>query len=238
MNYSDIDFLSFVSKPRVAASFYEKTDVDVLNKLKDDGLEIAEIRVDMSGLYDYKSISELMNNYEQFYRILTIRSAIEGGQWRHNDRVRYDLFFKLMHLCDAVDIELDSLIYSQVMNIAKESKKNVIVSHHDFSETKDIHYLNEYANSAFNSGADIFKIATSVRDDSEFNSLQNFLTKWNDRKIIVIGMGSNSIAKKTRILFPSKGSCIAFSGFKKNLYGQFSIKETVELIKNSETMKG
>ena len=231
MSLSGDAFLSLLSKPRVAASFWRTADTDSLLTMQKDGLDIAEIRLDLAEQCDYESARQLMTGYQSLPLILTIRTAEEGGQWRGDDKTRCELFCQLLPLAAAADVELNSPILSQVVAAAKKTGRAVIVSRHNFFAAESLDNLNTAAQNAFDNGADVFKTACLVQNEDELKVLHDFLQQWREHRVVVIGMGESETARRARLSLPRDGSRIAFAAAaEKSAPGQLSLKETVAAI--------
>ena len=231
MSLSGGEFLAFLSQPRVAASFWQVTDSKLLLTMQKDGLEIAEIRLDMAATCDYDSALELIAVYKSLPTILTIRTEEEGGQWHGDEETRCELFLKLLPSVSAVDVELSSPILSRIVDAAKKKERAVIVSRHNFSTADTFDNLNAAAQNAFDSGADVFKTACVVENEEELQILHDFLQEWKLRRVVVIGMGESEISRRARLELPREGSCIAFAAaLDKSAPGQLSLQETISAI--------
>ncbi|MBE8159165.1 MAG: type I 3-dehydroquinate dehydratase, partial [Betaproteobacteria bacterium] len=133
-------FLTFLSVPRVAASFWRPAGGDEIKKWKKNGLETAEIRMDLADIKNTEDAKKLIAGYSSLPVILTIRAANEGGGWKQNETARLDLFLHLLQhpAVAAADIELAADIRAEVLAAAKKLGKAVIFSRHNFSAGKTL----------------------------------------------------------------------------------------------------
>ncbi len=228
MSVSGGDFATFLSVPRVAASFWQKTDKNTLAQYCAAGLEIAEIRLDKAAVQDSATAKEIIAAYSSSMpTILTIRSQFEGGEWQESEDKRLQLFSELSPLCDAVDIELAADILPQVVDIVKENNKALIISRHNFNGCDTLADITQSAKSAFACGADVFKNACVVNSENDFFILREVLQKWQGGTTVIIGMGESEFARRARLQLMQEGSRIAFAAIgHKSAPGQLSLEET------------
>jgi 3-dehydroquinate dehydratase I len=112
-----------------------------------------------------------------------------------------------------VDIELESNVRYREEIVARARSRGcrVIVSHHDYERTPERPALEACVSACLEAGADIAKIACTVRSDRENARLLALLD--TDREIVVVGMGEKG--KLTRILAPLLGSPFTYASLSK-----------------------
>ena len=107
----------------------------------------------------------------------------------------------------------------------------LIVSKHNYANVDNMKTLNEYAASAFENGADLFKYAGYVRRKKDLDRLLSFAKDQMDmgRKCIVSGMGTGTYAKMAREQLP-KYSSVAYANVNDSdeRLGQLSLEDTIE----------
>ena len=222
-----------IKSARIAASFWRLWDAEQIKKLCDQGLEVAELRLDMADVKTAADVAPLAACFETLPTIATLRLAAEGGQWHTDNEARLPIMLAALDCCNAVDVELESSILEKVAVATKEKKRTLIVSRHNFHATDTPAMMDDYAHRAFAAGADIYKAACLVKDENDFTVLSDFLSRWKKHDVIVIGMGDTPIAQKTRRLFPRCGSRIAYAAVcEESAPGQLSLIETAAAIKN------
>lgn len=208
--------------PRLALAFSDDNNRQNLKYYQSNGLDIAEIRVD---LFNNQEQHHIVSEIKKFSNtglttLLTIRSQQEGGKWTGDESDRLNLLLLLMQYVDSVDIELSSLqncqtssLASMVCKQAKEQNKPLIISHHDFAQTPSTNELERIISLAIAFGADIVKIACHINNHSDIRVLTDVLIRDNEqRNIIMIGMGVLGVL--SRISFPSYGSLLTFGCIK------------------------
>jgi 3-dehydroquinate dehydratase-1 len=139
--------------------------------------------------------------------ILTIRLQNEGGKWDKQDKLRMPLFEEALNHLAAVDVELESKLMPAVCKLAKSLQKSTVISFHDFDKTPSFGKLKEIAEKSAEHGS-LVKISTMAKTSQDILTLQKLLECDFGVPLCVIGMGAS--ATKTRITFPSMGSCLTY----------------------------
>jgi 3-dehydroquinate dehydratase-1 len=108
-----------------------------------------------------------------------------------------------------VDVEIESPKWfkDKVIEAARNTECQAIVSFHDFDGTPEKERLAEIVAACFDDGADVAKVAClahTVRDSARILSLLD-----SDRPVIALGMGAQG--KITRIAAPLLGSPLTFA---------------------------
>ncbi|MGI9297267.1 MAG: type I 3-dehydroquinate dehydratase [Gammaproteobacteria bacterium] len=239
-------FLSLLSVPRVAASFRRPPDSATVAKLRGEGLEIAEIRLDLAESETAetppdiakieKAGREIVSAVSALPSALTIRPLWEGGNFSGGEEMRRDLFLRFLPQVSAADIELAAEIRPQIIAAAKECGAAVIVSRHKIDGVDSPEVLDAAAERAFAEGADVFKYAGVVGNENDFVALRTFLQKWKTRPVIVVGMGLSEFARRSRRSFPAQGSRIAFAAVDglPSAPGQLNLSETVAAVRSRD----
>jgi len=139
--------------------------------------------------------------------IFTIRLQNEGGKWDKQDKLRMPLFTEALKHLSAVDVELKSELMPAVCKLAKSLQKSTVISFHDFDKTPSLGELKKIAEKSAKHGS-VVKISTMARTSQDILALQKLLECDFGVPLCVIGMGA--AATKTRITFPSMGSCLTY----------------------------
>jgi len=123
-------------RPRVALALRDREDVGAVRQAVDAGVDILELRVDLFQQADAAYARGVLDRFAFAPRLLTIRSAAEGGGWREDGAARAVLFEALLPHAEAVDIELSAgAIRDRVIASAHGAGLPVIGSFHDFEAT-------------------------------------------------------------------------------------------------------
>lgn len=220
--------------PCVAASITDKTSHHVLLRAKREGLDIAEMRVDLFFSY---SIFHLLKEAARFSKVLpvlaTVRSSREGGRWNKPERVRLALYEALIPAVDAIDIELSSKkILKLAVRKAEKHGKTIVLSYHNFKHMPSPAELKTILKKAKDSGANIVKIAAQAKNSADVRTLAEFTEKNQKSNLITIAMGEQGTL--SRVLFPSLGSLITFAHLgNSSAPGQLDLKTTVTRLKSA-----
>lgn len=201
--------------------------LELLKSAKQEGADIAEMRIDLFESYDKPSVIELFNrihNNRYLPLIVTIRRLEDKGLFFDTEEKRYELFNAIMDYADAIDIELKAEIRDKVIEEAKKKNVTTIVSYHDYEKTPPYHDLESLVERAYETDADLIKIAVLANSDRDMLTLFRFMYNYKkDKPLIMISMGETG--KISRIIFPLFGSCITY-GFmdKASAPGQMRVK--------------
>jgi 3-dehydroquinate dehydratase-1 len=177
--------------------------------LVQQGLDVAELRVDRFARVDVAAVLARLDVYAGVPLLATIRCAAEGGGWKGTEADRLVLFRALLPRVDAVDVEIASEIARDVVRDAQRAGKLAIASFHDFAKTPGAGALADVVARGRALGADVVKIATAVADRDDVRSLARLLVDPSDIGLIAIGMGDAAVA--TRVLFPALGSLLTYA---------------------------
>jgi len=194
-----------------------------------------EIRIDLGKkLQNFDCLLNLINKIKTELNldiIATIRLQKEGGKYIKDDIKRFELFKKLSHYVDYIDIELYSKYTKLLKMYIKQNnlKTKLIISYHNFKNTPDKTKLIEIINNADKLLPDMIKIATFVNNSNDLIKLIEIQKK--SKKLSIITMSDMWYSYFGRILFPLLGSQLVY-GYtdKKVVLGQLSIQELSKII--------
>ncbi len=200
---------TFHNIPRIALVISDKENNEAIKTLR---VDILEIRVDQFERFemDYIRDSVLERKKTGLPLILTVRNAAsEGGRSNIPDGDKLKIFQALAGEVDALDIELKSPLLSEVVHLAKENDKRVIVSSHNFKSTPKCPVAEKIFKEAMEKGADIVKIAAQADSMNDVNKLMKFTLKHKNDNIITISLGD--MGSLSRLMFPAAGSLLTYS---------------------------
>ena len=166
-----------------------------------DKVEMAEIRLDLTG-FTTREITRVFSHPTT--TIATCRPGTAGDKKQ---------LAKLKAAMQAgaryVDIEIDAGIkqVEEVKAFAHKCKCTLIVSYHNFNETPGLRELNRIADTCFESGADVAKIATMVKSNTDNAKILSLYSI--QRPLVALGMGP--MGKITRIMAPFLGAEFTFA---------------------------
>ncbi|MBF0519273.1 MAG: type I 3-dehydroquinate dehydratase [Nitrospirae bacterium] len=188
---------------------------------------VIELRIDMfSNLSDNYIEAALIEAKSKFKIpvIATCRAFEEGGAVKISDKRRIEIFSAAAQCADAVDVELNSGIFHDVLNTANQRGIPLIASFHDFIKTPPLDVLESLLQKSLTSGADITKMALMANTTDDVALLADFTIKHRESGIACIAMGKIGMA--SRVFFPLIGSLFTFASIETSTApGQLSVKD-------------
>lgn len=194
--------------PLIVASVVDVAGLRRVMRARRPPWDIVEFRVDRLG-----QGAEVRRALQVLYRsgvplLITIRSQREGGAWRWGERRRTKAYERLMEKATLVDIEIRSESFRVVSRMAAALGVLVIGSFHDFSGTPSVAELERIAREGWSEGADVVKLATTVRAPEDRVALKSLLRRFRKRKLCVIGMERRGL--RTRVELARAGSWLVY----------------------------
>jgi 3-dehydroquinate dehydratase-1 len=208
------------SRPRTVAIIDRPLWIEDIIRLEKIGADILEIRVD-SFAQDIQKTRAFIEDVKKVCSLPLI------GTIRENTNTvdkRLEYFKTILPLVDAIDIELNGEISSQVIALAQG--KTIIVSEHDFAGTPETARLHEMVQKAVALGANIVKIAVLAATREDVVRLLKFVDECEEN-IVAFSMGEyGTVSRVLSMLF---GSLFSY-GFvtHANAPGQLSIEKLIE----------
>ena len=194
------------------------------------GADILELRADLFPSPTPETVAEECARFAGMPRLLTVRSAAEGGGWRGDEAGRLACILAGLPHAEALDIELSAAeILGTAVGAARAAGKTVIGSFHDFTATPDLSALEAVAVSADQAGVDILKIAVTCNTPEDLRRLAAFTLTHASRPLAVMGMGPAGMT--SRIFFPALGSLMTYTFLgEPSAPGQLNCLDTVKYI--------
>lgn len=141
--------------------------------------------------------------------IATARHPSEGGAGGLASPVRRDLLAEALAWASAIDVELRSVrSLAPVIAQAHQCGATVILSHHDFTSTPGTAALRALARRAADQGADLLKVAVTLRDPSDLVRLIAFQEASSPIPVATMGMGP--AGRFSRIVLSGFGSPLCY----------------------------
>jgi 3-dehydroquinate dehydratase-1 len=141
--------------------------------------------------------------------ILTARDPREGGVNNLTTRARRDLLVRFLPRAHTIDIELRSApAFSSILDLARATKIQRIISLHDFQKTPPVFRLHEKARAAQELGADLFKIATRTDTSAQLSRLLDF---HDSARMPVAAMGLGRLGRAARRELMRRGSILNYA---------------------------
>ncbi|MCB1321106.1 MAG: type I 3-dehydroquinate dehydratase, partial [Leptospiraceae bacterium] len=195
-------------------------------KLYEGGVRILEFRIDSfpednETVFSYiKSVRSERLLRERFGFLGTIRETDRN----RSDRVR--LFESLLPLVDCVDIEYETTIRKDVIALARQYGKKVMISTHYFEKTPDNSELNTIYTESMELGADIVKLATLARNRDDLFRLMDFTRVRSRERSNIIAISMGSIGLVSRVIASLYGSVMTYGFiYESNAPGQLSVQD-------------
>ncbi len=241
---TQIGLFDLEKKTAVVAVILEEP-LETSKKAAEKGADILEIRLDLLGISDLEKAAEIIREIKSetgLPVLATNRSGEEGGKWEGREEDRIGLLTGLLSFKDgpdAIDIEFSASRKERdkIIKTAKDHKKTVIVSSHDFSKTPSLQDMRTILEEMFLSGADIAKLAVMPQSmEDNLNLLRVTLDFKNAGKsVCTIAMGRQG--KHTRVVAPLYGSVLTYASIENNAAaapGQLpvdKVKKIMEMLK-------
>ena len=141
--------------------------------------------------------------------IATARHPSEGGAGTLSQSNRHALLESALPWASALDIELRSArALAPVIAQAHQHGRSLILSHHDFKATPTLLMLKKLASQAAAHGADLFKVATLLRDRHDLQRLIDLQLSRTEIPVIAMGMGD--AGRFSRIVLAGFGTPLCY----------------------------
>ncbi len=169
-------------------------------------LDFIELRLDCL-LEESSSVKQLLDQ-TCLPVIATARAATEGGARDLATTQRAELLSNALSGSTIIDMELASTdLRNELQPAIDDHQCLLMLSLHDFTGTPDLVQLQNWQEQALAAGANIFKVATWVRNAADLYTLHRFL-ELAEMPVAVMGMGP--IGKCSRLLLAVAGSCLNY----------------------------
>jgi len=141
--------------------------------------------------------------------IATARHPSEGGAGNLSQSSRQALLESALPWASALDIELRSAsALAPVIVRAHQQGRTLILSHHDFKATPTLLMLKKLASQAAAHGADLFKVATLLRNRHDLQRLIDLQLSRTEIPVIAMGMGD--AGRFSRIVLAGFGAPLCY----------------------------
>ncbi|MDQ1274465.1 MAG: 3-dehydroquinate dehydratase [Euryarchaeota archaeon] len=227
-------------KAAVVAVILEKP-LETSKKAAEKGADILEIRLDLLEIRNLERAAETIRKIKSetgLPLLITNRSGAEGGKWEGKEEDRIGLLTGLLSFRngpDAIDIELSASKKErdEVIKAAKDHRKTIIVSFHDFLKTPSFQDMSTALEEMFLAGADIAKLAVMPQSmEDTLNLLRVTLDFKNAGKsVCTIAMGEQG--KHTRVVAPIYGSVLTYASIESDAAaapGQLPVDEVKKIM--------
>jgi len=141
--------------------------------------------------------------------IVTARHPAEGGVGNLSQSRRRELLECALPWASALDVELRSAAaMSSLIAGTHQQGKTLILSHHDFAATPTLSMLKKLASKAADQGADLFKVATLLRDHHDLQRLLDLQS--SNTPIPIVAMGMGAAGRFSRIVLAGFGTPLCY----------------------------
>jgi 3-dehydroquinate dehydratase I len=195
-------------QPRIVGCVATEAALRRYSKAPPPDCDWLEVRLDLVGFCGGQW-ANLCSDVQKRGRpvLLTIRSTREGGQWRGREADRLALYEAGLRSVSAVDMEIGAAALGKMAKAAHALGVRVVGSFHDFKGTPGRARLRTVESKGRRLGADIVKIATTVRTSADLSRLFALPAEATG-PICVLGMGDRGAI--SRVALPCAGSCLAY----------------------------
>jgi len=214
--------------PKIVGVVDQFYSLDIIKNSYSEGATLLEFRLD---LFDDVPLANVWTYFQQI-RDLNLFGII--GTLREspkNSWIRKQLFQKLMRYVDAIDIETDTILRSELVAMGRACHKKVIISEHCYDHTPDDAGLEAIWESAVCDDPDIVKIATMAYTGQDVIRLMSFCLRHSERPVAAMAMGE--LGRSTRLMGGLFGSALTYGylGEAAVAPGQISVKHLGEIVK-------
>lgn len=215
------------------ATVTQKEDLDFLNQYA--GLELPDVlEFRLDNLLNHLDLVE--NTLEvipvEVLSLITARCPEEGGAGGLSALERIGMYRPFLGRCDLIDTEVRSLRDDNFRDSFSSTTAKIVGSFHDFDKFPERGMLFETVEEAYESGADIAKVAVVVTTFSELNTLVELVGTQIEKGRAVSAMGMGPLGRLSRLVLAKAGSCLNYGYLQKeNAPGQWSAQQLTELIR-------
>jgi len=170
--------------------------------------DVVEIRLDVWGSFFREDMLEKMGRFQSKIGIpmlVTFRGGHPYPKWWQPYHWR-----ALAH-ATAVDFEWNPKYpWKEIVKQVRQLGLALIISHHDYEGTPSEPKLNAIIKAAYGKGADLVKIATKVKSESDIRTLLDLSAAYADKKKLITVMGMGAWGGASRVSAPLFGSRLVY----------------------------
>ncbi|MCM8825182.1 MAG: type I 3-dehydroquinate dehydratase [Candidatus Omnitrophica bacterium] len=146
-----------------------------------------------------------------------------------SDKERIEIYQAIAEYVDFFDIEIKSKILEKVVKIARQNKKRLILSYHNFKKTPSCGKLISICDEANHFNPDIIKLATVVKTKKDlFNLVSIFVLRKRKFDVVIVPMGAGILERIVPIAFGSLFTY--FAAEQKTAPGQPSLDQIFKVL--------
>lgn len=196
-----------VTKTQVVATAHTLRGLSEATRLRPGKVDLVEIRLDCL-IECGRGFSPAVPRM-RLPLLFTARHPAEGGIGKLSSANRCALLEQFVPLASAIDIELRSVgQMREVLASAAKGGVAKVISFHDFRGTPSLSRLREIVQAARKSGADIVKIATTLRGPEDLAVLLQLQASKPATPLATMGMGP--LGRISRLVLAAAGSRLTY----------------------------
>lgn len=244
------DLFNKKQPPYICVPITGKTDTEIFAQLEEilqHAPDLIEWRADFfEHLQDEESTINIVHKIKEKANIpllFTIRAEHEGGEKiTLSDDEKVNIITKICRetAVDIVDFETSNerRFVEAVRDAASESKKQLILSYHNFTETPDNEALIDRAKQAETLGANMIKLAVMPKSKADVFRLLEITRKIDEMfHLPIITMSMGEIGKLSRIIGWAFGSIVTFGvGVESSAPGQINVEKLRHAINSTQQL--
>ncbi len=222
-----------LSHPHVVATVTQSADLDFLSSFRTFGFDFLEYRLD--NLVD--DLDQVRSQLKEAIlpALITVRRPKEGGANSLDDASRIRMYRDFLSHAAMIDIETASFqsnsAFLDIAAQAREEKALVVASFHDFSKFPGQDELRSVVESAYQTGADVVKLAVVIETMTGLFQLVELVEEQRKNGRLISAMGMGPLGKLSRLVLARSGSCLNYGYLQTaNAPGQWSAEELKRLI--------
>ncbi|MCL2792022.1 MAG: type I 3-dehydroquinate dehydratase [Spirochaetaceae bacterium] len=190
---------------------------DYKNAIKVASLyDFAEVRLDLLETVDNKITEKIFSSHKNLIATYRKKDApnanANADADADTDAKRLSVLKTAVESGAAyVDIDINESIefISSARSLCVNNGRQFIISYHNYEETPSLDILDKVIVQALDKGADIVKIACTVKDPADVERLLSIPDYYNAIKIVIAGMGEHG--GRARILSEAVGSFFTYA---------------------------
>lgn len=218
---------------QVVATVTQSADLDFLESAGSVSADILEYRLD--NLFSLREEAKASIEIASVPAMATVRSPEEGGAHDLTPDARRAIYDSFFGSAAIVDTEVATLQMPEFSDFVKEAGAKdtlVLASFHDFQQWPGENTLREKIDRAYETGADIAKVAVFVDSMSQLFELVRLVEFHRAEGRLISAMGMGPLGKLSRLVLARAGSCLNYGYLQiENAPGQWSAAELMRLLK-------
>lgn len=194
---------SYLQRANVVGIVHSAGGIPAALAAPQSALDLLEIRLDLLRGISPDSLAALG---QRFPLLLTSRDPSEGGRPGTTPTQRRRWLESALPAATLVDVELAK--WDDWSDLLSGSPAQRVVSFHHFTGTPHLAELKRHFARARRVGADVFKVATQIRNGADLAVLLALLESRDGFPVAAMGMGP--LGRASRLVLAAAGSCLNY----------------------------